>query len=92
MDKAPLAVGKGFTDLGFHDPRKQVLGSTANHPVLTAFLKRLSDEDDPASRAHPANILVIQALCDILDVDDPKHGTLNRHIIDLIIVAFYWLL
>ena len=92
VDKALLAVGKGFTDLGLLDPRKQVHGSSANHPVLTAFLKRLSDEDDPASRAYPANVLVIRALYDVLDVDDPKWGALNRHIIDLIIVAFYWLL
>ena len=92
VDKALLAVGQGFTDLGLLDPRKQVLGSSANHPVLTAFLKRLSDKDDPASRACPANVLVIGALCDILDVDDPKWGALNRHVIDLIIVAFHWLL
>ena len=25
-------------------------------------------------------------------LDDPEYGTLNAHIIDLIIVAYYWLL
>jgi len=29
---------------------------------------------------------------DALDADDDEHGALNAHIIDLIIVAFYWLL
>ncbi len=92
VDTAIAAVAAGITDLGGVDPRKQTDGSNRNHPLLTAFIKALRDQDDPSSRAYPANLTLIRALLDALDLDDPIFGTLNAHIIDLIIVAFYWLL
>ena len=92
MDKALLAVGKGFTDLGLKDPRKPVSGSSGNHPLLQAYLKSITDEDDPASRVYPANITIVRRLPDVLDTDDAKSGGTNRHVIDLIIIAFFWLL
>ena len=92
MDKALLAVGSGFTDLGRPDPRKQAPGSERNHPVLTAFLKRFSDEDDPATRSYSANVLILEALFEALNTRHPEYGAFNEHAIDLVIVAFYWLL
>ena len=35
---------------------------------------------------------IIRLLGDTLDTDHPQWGMLNRHIIDLILVAFFWLL
>jgi hypothetical protein len=92
VDKALLAVGKGIANLGINDPRKPFPGAQHNHPLLTAFLKRLSDDDDPASRTYPANITIIQGLLAALATEDPVFGALNTYVIDLIIVAFFWLL
>jgi hypothetical protein len=86
------AVGQGIANLGGGDPRKHLQGSFSNDPVLAAFLKRLRDQDDPSTRAYPANITILRALLDALDLDHAEEGSLNQHIVDLIIVAFYWLL
>lgn len=37
-------------------------------------------------------MVIIRALCDALDVDEPQWGQFNRTCIDLIIVGFFWLL
>ena len=86
------AVGQGIANLGGRDPRKHLEGSLHNDPVLAAFLKRLRDEDDPSTRAYPANLTILRGLLDALDIHHAEHGTLNAHIVDLIIVAYYWLL
>ena len=86
------AVGQGIAHMGGCDPRKHIVGSTVNDPILAAFLKRLKDQDDPATRAYPANLTILRGLLDALALDDPEYGTLNAHVIDLIIVAYYWLL
>ena len=52
----------------------------------------MRDEDDPASRVYPVNITILQGLHDALDTADANYGILNSHVIDLIIVGFYWLL
>ena len=91
VDKALLAMCQGITHLGKPDP---VLcgpqGST--HTLWSDFLKALRDDDDPPSRAYPANITIIRRLSEVLDTNDSVHGALNEHTIDLIIVAFFWLL
>ena len=92
VEKALLAVGQGISDLGEPDPRKLSHHSDRNHPLLAAFLKALRDEDSPSSRSYPANLTILQNLVHVLDLDHPTFGLLNRHTIDLIIVAFYWLL
>jgi hypothetical protein len=92
VEKALKAVGQGIANLGGRDPRKETDGSLRNDPVLAAFLKRLRDEDDPATRAYPANLTILRGLLDALDIGDDEHGALNSHLIDLIIVAYYWLL
>jgi hypothetical protein len=92
IDKALKAVGQGIANLGGRDPRKETDGSLRNDPVLASFLKRLRDEDDPSTRAYPANLTILRGLLDALDIDDAEYGALNAHIIDLIIVAYYWLL
>ena len=89
---ALLAVGSGIANLGQPDPRKETPGSTRNHPLLAAFLKGLRDKDDPAKRSYPANIPIVRNLWNILGVDDPIYGRVNRHVCDLTIIAFYWLL
>ena len=89
---ALLAVGSGITNLGQPDPRKEVPGSTRNHPLLAAFLKGLRDQDDPAKRSYPANIPIVRNLWTILDIDHPKFGRANKHVCDLTIIGFYWLL
>ena len=91
MDKALLAVGEGITNMGRPDPRKQGPGGEL-HPILTAFLKALRNADDPTTRAYPANVVILRELHAVLDVHHAKYGPLNEHIIDLIIVAFFWLL
>ena len=92
VDKALLAVGEGISSLDQPDPRKQTAGASRLHPLLTDFLKGLRDEDDPPSRAYPANITIIKGLLDALDTDHHRFGHTNRTVIDLIIVAFFWLL
>lgn len=92
VENALLAVGQGISQLGAPDPRKQVGGGKQYHPLLASFLKGLRDKDDPASRSYPANVTIIRALYDALDICHQEEGQLNRTTIDLIIVAFYWLL
>ena len=90
--QALLAVGKGITDLGQPDPRKEANGSGNNHPLLAAFLHGLKRTDDPTKRSYPANVTVIRNMVKALDTQDPVAGNANQHVIDLCIVAFYWLL
>jgi len=45
-----------------------------------------------AGRAYPVNITILEAMFEILDVLDRDFGTLNRHVQNLIVVAFFWLL
>ena len=87
-----LAVGKGITDLGEPDPRREIPGSPRYHPLLADFLEAMRKEDDPSTRAYPANITILRNLLNVLDVDHPTEGLANRHTIELIIVGFYWLL
>ena len=56
------------------------------------FLKHLHDQDDLATRVYPANVIIIHSLYDILDIDHPNEGQLNRSIINLITATFFWLL
>ena len=91
VDKALLAVGKGLVNLDQPDPRLQA-HSTKLHPLLSDFLRALRNEDDPQTRAYPANITILRAIPDALDFSHEEEGTLNQHVFDLIIVAFYWLL
>jgi hypothetical protein len=90
VDKALLAVGKGITNLGFRDPRKQNDGS--NQPLLASFLKALRDDDDPASRSYPVNITIIRALGSLPVSRGDRWTTYHAHRLDLIIVAYFWLL
>lgn len=91
MDKALLAVGQGITHLGERDPRK-LRGSDGLHPLLASFLKALRDEDDPATRAYPANVSILRQLYTVLDFEDDEFGPLNEHVADLVVVAFFFLL
>jgi hypothetical protein len=92
VEDALLAVGQGITHLGQPDPRKEYPGSPKNHPLLASFLKALRDQDDPATRAYPANITILRGLPAALDTDHATAGQLNKTVIDLITVAFFWLL
>ena len=87
-----LAVGSGISNLGQPDPRKEFPGSNRNHPLLASFLKGLRDQDDPAKRSYPANIPIVRNLWTILNIDHPTLGRVNRHVCNLTIIAFYWLL
>ena len=89
---ALLAVGKGIADLGQPDPRKQARGDSNLHPLLSSFLHALKRSDDPASRSYPANVTIIRNMAVVLDTQHPTEGNANKHVIDLCIVAFYWLL
>jgi hypothetical protein len=92
VEEALLAVGTGIAALGMPDPRKEVPGADRNHPLLASYLNALSDEDDPHTRAYPANISIIENMHKILDTAHPTHGGFNQHVIDLCIVGFFWLL
>ena len=52
----------------------------------------MADEDDPATRAYPVSLTILQGMHDCLDVDHAEYGSMEAHIIDLTIVGFYWLL
>ena len=84
-------VAEGITDLGEPDPRRIPLSGTID-PILTAFLKSLRDEDDPSKRVYPANVCHLEAMLECLDFRDPSTGPVNRHAVDLCIVAFFFLL
>ena len=92
VQKALAAVGQGLADLGVPDPRKPYTDSPKLDPLLTAYLKKLRDEDDPSTRSYPANLPIIRQIREVLDFEHEVEGEINRHILDLIIVAFYWLL
>lgn len=85
------AVGQGISNMGFPDPRWDATTGKF-HTLLDAFYKSMERTDDPESRSYPANILILRGLYDCLDTEHPVHGILNQHVINLIIVAFYWLL
>jgi hypothetical protein len=91
VDSALLAVGQGISHLGERDPRKQ-MGSDKLHPILSSFLASLGKEDAPTDRAYPVNTTILRQLPEVLDTDHIREGTLNQHVIDLVIVAFFWLL
>ena len=59
---------------------------------MIKLLKALSDDDDPKTRAYPANLTILEALYKCLDVNDARWGSFNAHTIDLAIIAFFWLL
>jgi hypothetical protein len=82
------AVGTGISKLGVQNPCK-LSGSDKFYPLLTDFIRSLNKEDDPAGRVYPANLTILRALLDALDVEHPKYGTLNIHIILLCVVSFY---
>jgi hypothetical protein len=85
------AVGQGIARLDGHDPR--FYGSNRDyHPLLVDFFKAMRDQDDPAQRAYPCNLAILQRIREVLDTTDPVDGMLNAHVIDLCIVAFYWLM
>ena len=88
---ALTAVGTGIADLGVPNPCKSP-GSDKLHPLLSDLIKGLEKKDGPTGRSYPANITILRALHDILDVDHYKFGTLNNHVILICIIAFYWLL
>ena len=48
VETALAAVGKGITDLGEYDPRREAAGSERNHPLYRSYLAVLKDQDDPA--------------------------------------------
>ena len=90
--KALAAVGQGMVDMGQPDPRKPIPGGKEYYPLLADFLGALRKQDDPAYRVYPANVTILRALVDVLDTEHAIYGWMNEHIIDLIIVAFFWLL
>ena len=92
VDKALLAVGEGISDLDVPDPPKKSEHSDQLHPLLADFLSAMRREDDPQTRAYPVNVTILRSLRDALDLQHPRDGVLNQHVIDLIIVAFFWLL
>ena len=92
VEDALLAVGQGIAALGLPDPRKEAPGSLRNHPLLTAFLRTLSDQDDPQTRSYPANVTILRRVPEILDLYHDTYGAANRCARDLCIVGFYWLL
>lgn len=85
-------MGTGITHLGEPDPRKEFPGANRNHPLLAAFIKGLKDHEDPAKRSYPANVPIVRHMWDLLNHNHPTAGNLNRHVCNLSITAFYWLL
>ena len=92
VGKACSAVGKGISDLAGFNPCKQTQGFNELHPLLASYLKRLSDLDKPSTRAYPINLAIIENLYEALDTTDAKYGTMNEHIINLCVMAWFWLM
>ena len=61
-------------------------------PICESFLKTLSDQDDPSTRAYPVNASIVRHMRKILDTKHKTEGQANSHVIDLAIVGFFWLL
>ena len=85
--------------LGGPDPRRPkhspAEAPPAEYAVWTDYKDGLRKEDGPPSRAHPANITILKALVDTLDKAkraDPAMAERWSHLLDLAIVAFFWLL
>ena len=47
---------------------------------------------DPQDRSPPANVTVLRAVAEALDLDHPQHGNGERACLDLCIVGFFWML
>ena len=92
VEAALTAVGQGISNLGEYDPRKEALGSQRNHPLFSAYLSALKDQDEPSKRVHPVNTVILEQLASVLDFQHPKHGEFNRHVADLCVAGFFWLL
>ena len=91
VDAALIAIGQGFTDLGRQDPRKAP-GSDTLPPVYRDFIEGLKRNDEPQTRVYPVGLTFIQAMHDWLDFDDANHGLFNRHVLQLTIIGFFWLM
>jgi len=91
VQDALLAVGKGISDLGQPGSRFP-LRDRNQHPLLASFLKRLRSEDSPATRAYPVNITIIKGLPTALASGAVDIGGTAASLINLILVAFFWLL
>ena len=95
--KALLAVGQGIANLvstdptivGPRDPR--YIDSENLHPLLQDFIKACRNADEPPTRTYPCNVTIICDLFEALDLHHQIYGALNRRVVDLIIVAFFWL-
>ena len=85
-------VAKGFTDLGVDYPLRPRQQDKGYYPILEDLFKTFRDEDTPAGRVYPCNMSIIRELPNTLDTQHPKDGVLNSTVIDLTIVAFYWLM
>ena len=92
VEDALLAVGEGLTHLGTPDPRKATPGGERNHPLLTDFYRALADQDDPSTRSYPANLTILRATRQVLDVKHPQAGPANVAVLDLLTIGFFWLL
>ena len=94
--KALLAVGTGIADLVPPDPTgrprdPRYVDLDNMHHLLSSYIKACRNNDEPPTRAYPCNVTIIRDLFEALDLNDPTYGALNRRVIDLIIVAFFWL-
>ena len=49
-------------------------------------------EDSPANRAYPVNLVIIRGMFQELNVDHEDQGPQQQNILDLTVVAFFWLL
>ena len=88
---ALLAVGTGITDMDGQDPRKPK-GSDKYHPLLSDFFAAMERHDDPSTRAYPVNLTILRNLPKVLDTEHPTEGQANKHVIDLCILGFFWML
>ena len=60
--------------------------------MLRDYLAAIGKEDDPQDRSPPANVTVLRAVADALDLDHAQHGNGERACLDLCIIGFFWML
>lgn len=92
VGKVLQGVGQSITHLGGVDPRKRDKDSSALDPLFSAFIESMRRQDDPQTRAYPANLTILRKAREMLDFRDPVDGNANIHVMDLMVVGFFWLL
>ena len=68
VSRALRAVGQTIIKLGCPDPRMASPHSGKLHPLLRDYLAAIGKEDDPQDRSPPANVTILRAVAEALNL------------------------